>query len=192
MSILSKGAFGFYPMLMKTLWSIIFLVLTAACSSLKSDVSPAAKSSARLRQGFVINQKKSAIYEDECGSCHIGYAAGLLPERSWKSILTGLENHFGQNAEIDEEARREISAYLKKYAADSVKASSQSKSLAAMIYPNEIPIRITETSFWKRKHGAIKRYVWRRKDIPSRSKCESCHHDAGRGIFDERTVQIPK
>lgn len=189
-SILSRGA-DLKSMHIKPLVPLIFTVLVAACSSLKSDVPPTAKPS-QLRQGFVINQKKSSIYEDECGSCHIGYAAGLLPERSWKSILTGLENHFGQNAEIDEEARREISTYLKKYAADSVKASSQSKSLAAMIYPNEIPIRITETSFWKRKHGAIKRYVWKRKDIPSRSKCESCHLDAGRGIFDDRTVQIPK
>lgn len=164
----------------------------AACSSLKSDVAPTAKPLAQLKRGFVINQKKSSIYEDECASCHIGYAPGLLPERSWKSILLGLENHFGQNAAIDDEPNREILAYLKKYAADSVKASRQSKSLAAMISPDETPIRITETSFWKRKHGAIKRYVWKRKDIASRSKCESCHLDAGRGGFDERTVKIPK
>jgi len=176
----------------KTLWPLIFLFMAVACSSLKPGVSPAPRTSVNLRKGFVINQKKSLIYEDECASCHIGYAAGLLPERSWTRIMEDLEHHFGQNAETDESSRREIISYLKKYAADAARASKQSKQLAAMILSNETPVRITETFFWKRKHSAIKGYVWRRADIPSRSKCDACHLDAGKGLFDERTVQIPK
>ena len=40
-------------------------------------------------------------YEEECGSCHMAYPPGLLPGVSWQRLMAELDNHFGDNAEID-------------------------------------------------------------------------------------------
>ncbi|HPQ24397.1 MAG TPA: cytochrome C, partial [Gammaproteobacteria bacterium] len=40
------------------------------------------------------------LYLQECGSCHFAYQPGLLPARSWNNLMGGLENHFGENAEL--------------------------------------------------------------------------------------------
>lgn len=106
--------------------------------------------------------------------------------------MAGLDNHFGQNASLDPEPSAEILAYLKDFAADSARSSRQSKRLASMTPEDETPVRITDTHFWRRKHGAIKAFVWKRPSIETRSKCEACHQDASKGIFDERTAKIPK
>ncbi|MDP1920915.1 MAG: CxxxxCH/CxxCH domain-containing protein, partial [Myxococcales bacterium] len=37
-------------------------------------------------------------YETECGSCHLAFPPNLLPAPSWKSVMGGLTDHFGQNA----------------------------------------------------------------------------------------------
>ena len=41
------------------------------------------------------------VYKEECGSCHMAYPPGLLPARSWTKVMSGLDNHFGDNAELD-------------------------------------------------------------------------------------------
>lgn len=53
-----------------------------------------------------------AQYTSECGACHIAYPAGFLPERSWKNIMGSLDNHFGENAELDTDTRTIITGYL--------------------------------------------------------------------------------
>jgi cytochrome c553 len=53
-----------------------------------------------------------AQYEAECGSCHMAYAPGMLPARSWTKMLAGLDAHFGQNAELDAATVRTLSAWL--------------------------------------------------------------------------------
>ncbi|RME83879.1 MAG: hypothetical protein D6771_05205 [Zetaproteobacteria bacterium] len=53
---------------------------------------------------------KDRTYQEACGECHFAYFPGLLPARSWKRLMEpkNLENHFGENAELDEEDRRYI------------------------------------------------------------------------------------
>jgi len=38
------------------------------------------------------------LYRSECGDCHMPYPAGLLPAASWRRIMNGLEDHFGDHA----------------------------------------------------------------------------------------------
>jgi hypothetical protein len=57
------------------------------------------------------------LYEQECGSCHLAYPPGMLPARSWVSMLDGLADHFGQNAELSPTATATLSAYLRAEAA---------------------------------------------------------------------------
>jgi len=42
----------------------------------------------------------NTLYQQECGSCHFAYQPGLLPARSWSTIMQGLDQHFGENAEL--------------------------------------------------------------------------------------------
>ena len=55
---------------------------------------------------------------EECSACHMAYPPSLLPARSWSAIMTGLDDHFGENAMLDEATRAEIEAYLTGAAGD--------------------------------------------------------------------------
>ncbi|MDZ4210776.1 MAG: cytochrome C, partial [Methylotenera sp.] len=50
----------------------------------------------------------NAKWKAECGSCHMLYHPGLLPERSWNKMMAGLDKHFGENASLDTATRDEI------------------------------------------------------------------------------------
>lgn len=34
-------------------------------------------------------------YEAECAICHMAYPPGLLSEKNWQSVMSGLNKHFG-------------------------------------------------------------------------------------------------
>ena len=51
-------------------------------------------------------------YEEECGTCHFPYQPELLPSGSWKKIMAGFDDHFGEEIEIDTESINTISEYL--------------------------------------------------------------------------------
>ena len=106
--------------------------------------------------------------------------------------MADLDNHFGENASLDDPAKSEILKYLVTNAADRPKASVRSKKIAKMISSGDTPQRITESPFWTRKHSSIKAYIWKREKIGSKSRCEACHLDANKGIFSEHDVHIPK
>lgn len=171
-------------------WAIVLCF--SGCTSVNPEPPRSVKPSGERKQGFKVTHKESSLYIEECSSCHVGYLPGFLPQRSWTKIMASLDDHFGQNASLDQEPAAEILAYLKEFSADSPKSSRQSKRLAKMIPEGETPIRITDTHFWRRKHGGIKAFVWKRPAVETRSKCEACHQDAAKGIFDERTAKIPK
>ena len=40
-------------------------------------------------------------WKNECSACHMAYPPALLPERSWRKMMLGLERHFGQDASLD-------------------------------------------------------------------------------------------
>lgn len=132
------------------------------------------------------------LYAEECGACHITYPAEMLPSRSWKKLMNGLENHFGENAGLEKEPQTEITTFLVKHAADSKKSSLRSMKFVKSIPSNDIPLRITETPYWRQKHSAIKGFVWKRVEGGSKAKCDSCHKEANKGIFEEATVELPK
>ena len=129
-------------------------------------------------------------YADECGACHLAYPAGLLPERSWRAIMAGLDDHFGDNAELDEATRIEISDYLSRFAADQGGAQRGRRMLRGL--DGETPLRITELPYFVREHDEVPaRLVRDNPDVGSFSQCDACHRDASRGLFDEDTVDIP-
>ena len=131
-----------------------------------------------------------ATYQEECGSCHVAYPSGLLPSASWKAIMSGLDDHFGDNAEVTSDVKAHIAALLNKNASDrgdrmkNVRLLRDAKSGA--------PLRITELPYFKEEHHEIpRRMVEDNPEVQLFSRCDACHQDATKGQFDEDTVAIP-
>ncbi len=133
----------------------------------------------------------NARYRSECASCHFAYQPGLLPARSWKKLMAGLEDHFGDNAELDPADHKQILDYLVNNAADNSE-HYRSRRIAGSIRENEAPLRITDTLYFQRKHHEIPdRFVTDNKEVGSFSNCSACHTRADSGSFNEHQVRIP-
>lgn len=128
----------------------------------------------------------NAAYVEECGSCHLAYPAMLLPQQSWRKIMAGLEDHFGENAELDDVTRGEIEDYL---VGESSRVSY--KKLFRKL-GNVTPLRITKLPYFLHEHDEIPvRFIAGNEQVKSLSQCNACHRDAERGRFDEDDVVIP-
>jgi hypothetical protein len=126
---------------------------------------------------------KDDLYLEECGACHFAYQPGLLPRESWQGIMLGLEDHFGESAELDAESSSKISAYLAENALQSGKPSKLSRLLRGM--PRDPPLRITELPAFDNMHWEIPRQLEVAKlEEGFLSPCEDCHREAALGIFD--------
>lgn len=111
-----------------------------------------------LRSGWAAAFSDAEITEKECGACHYAYARDWLPAYSWKQIVDHLDDHFGENATLDDKTRQRILTYL------------------VAQRPTDIPIRVTETDWWKTAHGggaSIETYA-EAKGFKV-SNCEKCH-----------------
>ena len=131
------------------------------------------------------------IYKDECGSCHMAYSPGLLPVDSWKKVMLNLEDHFGDNAELEQSTYQELLEYLTDNAADKSEYR-RSKKIVRSLKTNETVNRITETPYFIRKHDEIpKQFVVGNTKVGSFSQCNLCHLNAKKGSFSEDEVSIP-
>ena len=134
---------------------------------------------------------KNPLYREECGSCHFAYQPGLLPARSWQKMMSQLEDHFGENAELDEQSRAAITEYLMKNAAEH-SGYRRSRKILSSVAENEIPLRISETRYFVRKHHELpKSIVQDNPEVRSFAACAACHTNADKGYYDEHEVRVP-
>lgn len=131
-----------------------------------------------------------AVYQEECGSCHMAYPPRLLPSASWKVIMSTLTDHFGDNAELPADLNAHIMEFLDRNASDrgdrmkNARLLRDTKGAALM--------RITELPYFKDEHDEIpRRMVEDNPKVESFSRCDGCHRDAAKARFDEDTVAIP-
>lgn len=106
--------------------------------------------------------------QKECGECHMAFQPGLLPAASWNRLMDGLSDHFGEKASLPADSAAAIRAYLTQNAGGG----------------DGRLIRVTDQDWWRRKHR-LDPAVWRRKTVGSKSNCEACHRDAGKGLYEE-------
>lgn len=133
----------------------------------------------------------SPLYKEECGSCHMAYPPGLLPERSWKKVMSGLESHFGDNAELDADTAEKISLFLYKHSAEK-SSYRRSRKIMQRMGKDDAPIRITETPYFLHEHDEIpSKMIKGNKKVNSLANCNACHSGAEKGLFDEDGVNIP-
>lgn len=129
-------------------------------------------------------------YLTECGSCHMAYQPGMLPAASWRRIMGNLQDHFGDNAELDGPTRQHILGILEHNAADQV-SSGRSPGVARSLF-GRAPLRFTETRYFRRKHHEIPaRIVAQNPKVGSFANCGACHAGAKQGNYDEHQVRIP-
>ena len=131
------------------------------------------------------------VYKEECGSCHMAYPAGLLPAASWQTMMLKLDDHFSDNAELDADTHKAITEYL---LANSAEQSEyrRSRKIINTLGLNSVPLRITETPYFKHEHDEIpNKMVKENKQVNSFSHCNACHTKAEQGQFDEDNVNIP-
>ena len=133
----------------------------------------------------------SKAYQQACASCHMLYAPSMLPARSWKQIMLSLDNHFGDNAEVTAEVNAEVTAYLKRNAAENDKRR-YAKSMLGLLNDGEIPNAISDTKYFKLMHDAVKpNMVLGNPDVRTFARCEVCHSQAQEGKFNSIEAKIP-
>ena len=133
------------------------------------------------------------LYNEECGDCHLAYQPGLLPEQSWRKLLSpaALEDHFGENAEEDDETLAQLLDFAVKNSADKSRYK-RSKKIMASLRENRAPLRITEVPYIRRKHHEISDdLISKNEKVKSLSYCDACHQQAEQGVYDDDTVNIP-
>jgi hypothetical protein len=117
-------------------------------------------------------------YVAECGTCHMAFPPSMLPARSWTALLGGLTDHFGENAEVDAAARKQLETFL---------VQNAGRDLAG-----PTPLRITTLQWWRHEHDEISAATYKRKAILTPANCAACHPGANEGAFGEHAVKVPR
>lgn len=142
-------------------------------------------------QGRDLEPATDPGYRDECGGCHLAYPPGLLPADGWRRVMGDLANHYGEDASLDAATADPILGYLIANSADG-NSRVRSRAFAAAPLPGDGPPRITDTSYFQRKHDEIPlRLVRDNPGVQRFSRCEACHGGADQGRFNEDQVRIP-
>ncbi len=114
---------------------------------------------------------RDKITKAECGACHMAFPARLLPATSWKKIMQGLSDHFGEDASLDPETAKHITSYFMK---NSEKGRFRNPAL-----------RITELRWFVKEHRDHEVSRRAKKRAGTMSNCKACHRGADRGNFDD-------
>jgi hypothetical protein len=134
----------------------------------------------------------NTLYAEECGSCHFAYPPGLLPAASWQQLMTGLDDHFGDNAELDANDEQQLAEYLTNNAADTSSYRRSRKIMNSLQDTNmPSPLRITEIPYFRHEHREIPNRIINLPEVGGNlSQCSACHQHAEMGSFNEHEISI--
>lgn len=124
----------------------------------------------------------AALYQKECGSCHMAYQPEFLPKRSWVKMMNTLENHFGTDASLDPQDQKAIQNVLMTHASKNDRISDIRGGTA---------LRISQTPHFVREHREIPKKMVVQPEVKSFSNCTACHTKAASGSYREREIRIP-
>jgi len=129
------------------------------------------------------------LFVNECASCHTLYPPSLLPAASWEKMMADLENHFGDDASLDEADTASIRDYLVAHAAERSTSEASVKILQSL--KNQDMIAVTQTPFWKKVHADIDPARFESPQIKSRANCKACHGDIEQGVIEDAAIALP-
>ena len=146
------------------------LILTTACSD------------NRVRPSAPI-ELPDEIVEEECGACHQVFQFQMLPGVAWEAITNDLENHFGEDASLDDETVEHIQQYLIAHSANTVRGGGK---FLWGTETTQLILRISETPFWEIKHrDVVPDGGWEYGTSNSKSNCTACHDNELKGNYDK-------
>jgi len=132
----------------------------------------------------------NATWRNECGGCHQAYHPQLLPARSWHQLLVQQDDHFGESLGLDEATIAELMQFHETYAADHPLMEA-AWYMTHTLKPDAVPLRITETPYWRKMHSGIPETIWRDPQVNGRGNCAACHSDAERNTFSDAAMRLP-
>lgn len=125
------------------------------------------------------------LHAAECGGCHLAYPPRLLPAAAWRQIMSGLDNHFGTDASLEDVERRRIEAYLVANAGRGAALDGRGRPV----------LRISETAWFRREHRSghdgLTADVFASAAVGSAANCGACHRGAANGDYGEGSIQLP-
>jgi len=110
-----------------------------------------------------------------------------LPKKSWELIMGDLENHFGDDASVDDETNKEILAFLVKNSAETSTMQASWNFLNSI--GNKDIIALSQTDYWKRKHKDIPKEIFENPKVKSISNCKACHTDIEKGLIENENIK---
>ena len=132
---------------------------------------------------LVIPANAPPAFQAECGACHLAFPPALLDAKGWHAVMGRLDHHYGDNASLDEPARRSIEDFLVRHAGgDKVRAP---------VPASGEPPRLTSTPWFKRKHHEVPAKDWQDAKVKSPANCGACHTRAAEGSYREREIIMP-
>ncbi|OGP24063.1 MAG: hypothetical protein A2X99_08810 [Deltaproteobacteria bacterium GWB2_55_19] len=142
-------------------------------------------------KGFASVMKVNAAWMEECAGCHNAFHPTLLSADSWKKVMMGLNDHFGEIVTLDAAVSEEIGRFLLSASAERSTTEASRKLMRSL---RGLPAfdRITDVPYWKAKHEDIDIEVFKRKSVVSRSNCVACHPGAELGSFEDHDIAIPE
>lgn len=132
-------------------------------------------------------QMQNEAFVKECASCHTLYPPNLLPKKSWESIMANLENHFGDDASLDEELNKNILAFLVNNSSETSTMKSSWKFLNS-IGDKDI-IAMSKTTYWEKTHRDIPKEIFDNEKVKSKANCKACHTDIEKGLIDNENIK---
>ncbi len=127
-------------------------------------------------------------FAKECGSCHMLYPPHLLPKASWDSMMSSLENHFGDDASLDAKTTQSIKTFLDENSAEH-STKEAAVYMLARLKNGTMPESITQTKFWKKRHQGIEKVALNDPKIGKISNCKACHPYIEQGSINDRDIK---
>jgi cytochrome b len=134
------------------------------------------------------------LYFNKCGGdngkCHKPYPSYILPQKSWKRIMSSLDNHRGikiTEANISKAKQEAILKFLLNNSAESSTREASVKMLSSL--GKRRPKAITKTPYWRETHRNIPRAVYKTKEVKDKSNCFACHKDFEYGNLDDMNIK---
>ena len=130
------------------------------------------------------------LWREVCGECHLAFHPNLLPARSWDRLLDEQADHFGEDLALDADTVEEIRRFLTAHAAEQ-RRTEAAYDIMESLRPDETPLSIVKTDFWKKEHEDIDDAYWTSSKVQNRINCPACHLDAGDGTFEDSSMRLP-
>ncbi len=127
-------------------------------------------------------------YAEACDDCHMAFPPSLLPASSWRQMMAGLDDHFGENAFLPPGTRKSVTAFLTRHGAGN--ADTEAARHLREVDPDQ-PLRVTAAPYWQHRHAALPEALFQTRAVGDRSNCPACHEDATSGWFRDGAITLP-